>query len=138
MTSRRRGPQIWVALWLVCQMSTLMALVPRDCCAAHRPEQGDPHAGHGPVAPAAPAASADEHAHHQMHQEDVPPVRQCAVRGTCDGPMAALMAVLSIQVVPPSEAFHVLPDLRVVAAIRSADQVLTSLLAPPDAPPPRA
>ena len=37
MTIIRRRLRLWVAAWLVFQVASLSALVPRDCCAAHRP-----------------------------------------------------------------------------------------------------
>ena len=37
MTIIRRRLRLWVTAWLVFQVASLSALVPRDCCAAHRP-----------------------------------------------------------------------------------------------------
>ena len=36
MTVLRRRLRFWVTTWLVFQVVSLSALVPRDCCAAHR------------------------------------------------------------------------------------------------------
>ena len=149
MLTLRRRPQFWVAAWLIFQGSALHALVPRDCCAAHRHGGDHQSAAHqGAPAEAAPAAatSTGDHAHHghQMAAQpdaapaDTTPARGCVMRGTCDGPMAAVLAVLSTQGVPPSHIFTIVPDTRAAAVTLSAPEHLLSRLASPEPPPPRA
>ena len=61
----------------------------------------------------------------------------CTMRGTCSGPMAAMVAQLSNYGVLPS-APHVAPDLHPGAVRLSVDEQLLIRLTPPDSPPPRA
>lgn len=113
MKAIRRRLRLWVAAWLVVQAASLSAFVPRDCCAAHRP------ASHQ-------APSCHESA----------PAPHCSMRGECDGPMAALVTVLSNIGVLPA-ALTVSPDLHASPVrVRPLERLL-SRLAPPDSPPPR-
>jgi len=149
MLTLRRRPQFWVAAWLIFQGSALYALVPRDCCAAHRHGGDHQSAAHQPVpaeASPAPSAHSDDHAHvgHQMAPAPEPanadpaPVRGCVMRGTCDGPMAAVLAVLSTQGVPPIDAFRLVQESTATLVAGAAHEHPTSRLASPEPPPPRA
>ena len=153
MLTLRRRPQFWVAAWLIFQGSALYALVPRDCCAAHRHGGDHQSAAHHATPAAVPAeatpaaaTSSDDHAHHghQMAAQpeaapaDATPARGCVMRGTCDGPMAAVLAVLSTQGVPPSNIFSLVPYVSSALVTGSAPEHLLSRLASPEPPPPRA
>ena len=91
-------------------------------------------------------ATADDHAHHGLQTApqpeappaDAAPVRGCVMRGTCDGPMAAILAVLSTQGVPPAHVFSLIPDTRSAVVTGFAPEHLRSQLASPEPPPPRA
>ena len=61
----------------------------------------------------------------------------CAIRGTCSGPMAALVAQLSNYGVLPA-AIPVLPIWHRRAVNTDSDEHLLSRFTPPDSPPPRA
>ena len=144
MQSIRRGLRLWVATWLVLQVASLSALVPRDCCAAHRPG-GKRRKAHvspegrrdavsdarGQAARPAPCTVA------ATARRPTRPRDDCAMRGTCSGPMAALFAQLSNYGVLPA-TLQVLPDVRQGAVTRSSDEQLLTRLASPDSPPPRA
>ena len=131
MRAVRRRLRTYVTAWLVLQAASLSAIVPRDCCGAHR-------ASAAPVArdchrPA--AIQLDSHAHHHT---PAPIDRDtCALRGSCGGPMAGFLAQLSLQGIlgrPPQLAFQLaVEDYRAHTGER-----LTSRLVPPDSPPPRS
>ena len=81
------------------------------------------------------------HSHGHIHEQAVPasqaPAHECTLRGTCGGPAAALLALLSIDgVLTDPNASPVDLDLA-GKALPSTDQ-LTPQFEPPDAPPPRA
>lgn len=130
MTSLRRNLRPWVTAWLLCQVAALSALVPRDCCAAHRPATVEKQHGGQDEAPC------------PLHKEtttsaDEPSNPRCSMRGTCAGPMAGLAALLSNQGVL-SEPFAMLPDLHESRITVPTRENLITRLAPPNPPPPRA
>jgi hypothetical protein len=141
MTLLRRHLRLWVAAWLAFQVASLSAFVPRDCCAAHRRatsskhscHQNDP-ATHCPMRAAAGAACA---MHQGSHTGADASNQACSMRGTCDGPMAALLALLSNHGVL-TDSFVTLPDPQVTDVAARTREHLITRLAPPDPPPPRA
>ena len=147
MVSLRRHLRFWAAIWLVFQVATLSAFVPRDCCEAHRTATDkakdcheEPPATHCPMAGADGAAcpmqrseDAEPTGHHHHSQ---PVSSDCTMRGTCDGPMAAMFALFSNHGVLPDRVVLIVNDqIDVIAARPSED--LVSRLASPDPPPPR-
>jgi hypothetical protein len=62
---------------------------------------------------------------------------RCSMRATCDGPVAAMFALLSNYGVL-SESFLILPDVHADSVSLQTRENLISRLAPPDSPPPRA
>lgn len=120
MTTIRAGLRLWVTAWLVFQVASLSALVPRACCAAHRPPP-----------------SATEHMCHEAAAPVEQPDAKCSMRGMCEGPMAALLALLSNYGVP-ADPFEMSPDLLAGPAAIHARESLIGRLASPDPPPPRA
>src|SRR5918999_5778707 len=76
---------------LVFQVAWLTALVPRDCCAAHRPADRSERSCHQPVPKVqCPMRSADG-TPCPMHGGKT----ECSLRGSCSGPMASLLALLT-------------------------------------------
>jgi len=71
------------------------------------------------------------------HEAANTPVSDCAMRGTCSGPMAAMVAQLSNYGVLPSQ-LSVPRDLHQGAGLLPVDERLVTRLAPPDSPPPRS
>jgi hypothetical protein len=65
------------------------------------------------------------------------PGDRCAMRGTCDGPMAAMVALLSQNGPLAASASLTPPDLDAAAFPVSVREHLLGRLAPPDPPPPR-
>jgi hypothetical protein len=120
MTSLRRLLRFWVAAWLVFQAVSLSALMPYDCCAAHRR-----------------AASDKLQECHEQAGEKRSPDATCAMRGSCSGPVAALVRLLSEPGV--LDGLPVLPaDLAAPSAARPSHDTPIRRLTAPDPPPPRA
>ncbi len=117
MTAGRRRLRLWAITWLLLQVVSLTALIPRDCCVGHRRA----------AAPATPAC----------HRPAEEATTRCAVSGTCEGPMAALLAQLS-SVGVLADGIEILPDLPVTTSVAPTHAAFTSRPAPPDTPPPRA
>jgi len=111
----RRRLRLWVGAWLVAQVASMPALVPANCCLAH-----------------SRAAQATEPRCHESV-----PQQQCAMRGTCAGPVAALLTLLS-NVGVPGLSYGITPDLRVSVIEVSPSENLISSAIPPESPPPRA
>lgn len=158
MASLRRKLRVIATTWLVLQVVWLTALVPRDCCAAHRPAEkshaspaatycpmpdadGRPCPMHRGAAAQAAAQSAHGEHHHGAanagHHGTPSQSPDCRLSAACDGPMAALFTLLSghgillePSFVPPNAG------VRHVAAV--AHESVIGQLDPPDPPPPRA
>ena len=139
MTTIRRRLRLFVAAWLVIQAASLSALVPRECCAAHRQAHDAEPGCHEKAAPARCPMPAADGTPCPMHRTKDTAQRSddtCSMRGTCDGPVAALLAQLSNYGLV-TDSFELLPDLHVTSARIHPREHLTGRLAPPDPPPPR-
>jgi crotonobetainyl-CoA:carnitine CoA-transferase CaiB-like acyl-CoA transferase len=148
----RRHIRTWTALWALAQCATLAAFVPRDCCAAHRSHAADtgahPHdettsGAHCPMrGPGgrpcpmhrAPAPFAHAHASH----DEAPPASEphCALRGSCNGPLAALAALLSDHGIT-SDVMTVAPNPNTGPRLPLATDAALAAATVPDTPPPR-
>ena len=140
MTSLRHRLRWCVAAWLIVQVAALSAFVPRDCCAAHKARHQQ--ARHQEM-PATDHSNHHSMSHESMHSgahDAAPavPAKGCVMKGTCKGPMSAIIAILSSHGVPPLSAFSIAPDLSSSLAAGVARHHATSHLASPETPPPRA
>lgn len=145
-----------VVAWLVGQLLTFTALVPRDCCALHghtsSPGSGPAHAAPAaeteappcheaaatpvPAAPTEPCAmTAEDGGACPMHR--TPAAAPCAMTGVCHAPEAVLAAVLWQSAVPVAPAVIAVPAA-VALATPSAAASPRALALPPDLPPPRS
>ena len=135
--------RLFATTWLVFQAACLSALVPRECCAAHRVSEKRCHesapaarcpmrAVDGTACPMHRTADASEHSHHAPSAP-----ADCRLTGICAGPMAALFTLLSNHGVLP-ESSTALPGaaLRSVAIVIHDDVI--GRYQPPESPPPRA
>lgn len=150
--------RVFATSWLLFQIAWLTALVPRDCCAAHRPAecQESPSAHH--ATPPESCAAHDDHAgahgshvaaaaeHHHEHgpaPSDAPPATpaapptDCLMGRACDGPMAALLALLSNHGIVP-DAVSMLPPLEARRVGAVADENVRGHFPSPESPPPRS
>ena len=149
MTALRRHVRLWAVAWLVLQVAMLLAFVPQDCCAAHKaaalsappchentPAARCPMRGaNGAACPMHSRSQSNDHADHSHHKQ--PSSSDCSIRGTCNGPMAAMLALLSNYGILP-DGFLVAPDDGPSLISTSAQEDLVSRLASPRPPPPRA
>jgi hypothetical protein len=134
----RRHLRVLAIASLLLQVAWLMVLVPRDCCAKHRPAAASCH--EAPSAAPCPMRAADGTpcpmhrggGHNADHDG-----ADCRLSGLCDGPMAAFLALLSHHGVLPDSASPI-PNLnaRSVEAVLDVHQL--GRVEPPDSPPPRA
>jgi hypothetical protein len=141
MASVRGQLRFFVAAWLVFQAASLSALIPRDCCAAHRqtpPSERPPCAGERPAAQC-PMRSASETScpMHRGDQRETSSSAKCVLRGSCDGPMAGLFLLLSHHGVLANRAAMPL-DLAVCESAGSPHENPATHLSAPDPHPPRA
>jgi hypothetical protein len=147
MTLLRRRLRLAAAAWILFQAATLSALVPRACCLAH--DSAKPSSNcHDKAIPHCPMAGDDGgpcamhqahmhgHADHAAADAQVP-ADECALRGTCGGPAAALFALLSTHGVLTDPYLTLAESPLVGATLPSATQLIRRF-ASPDAPPPRA
>jgi hypothetical protein len=162
MTVLRRRLRVAVAAWLLFQVASLSALVPRNCCAAHQtaartarchePAESSYCPLRASTGAACPMhrkaqghheqAQVSEHAGHaQTHPEPATAESsqndRCALQATCTAPMTALAVLLSTHGVMPA-ATGILPDRRDTPALQPRQKDLVNHLAVPDGPPPRA
>lgn len=154
MKFRRGTIRRVAAIWLMLQMAWLTALIPRDCCGAHRPGASQEAGCHSPGSAAqCPMRAADgtpcpmhsASVSHATHGHDAPaesrlpddPPARCSLRGACAGPMAALLVLLANHGVLP-ESTSAMPDVAVRSVVIAADDRTAGDLVPPDPPPPRA
>jgi hypothetical protein len=142
MTTIRRRLRFWVAAWLVFQVASLSALVPRACCVPYRAAatdqepncHGNSAASHCPMrAAGGPPCPMHKSGHHDAEEK---PDDRCSMRATCDGPVAAMFALLSNYGVL-SDSFLIAPDVHRASVSLQTRENLISRLAPPDSPPPR-
>src|SRR5262245_37942618 len=135
MGTLRRHIRGFATAWLLFQVASLSALVPRDCCAAHRPVQQKKSDMACHETAAAPIAA---HGGHAMHRATTPDKSdECKLRGACDGPMAGFIAQLSLQGVL-GDPFQLAPSMVAGSLDEQSREHLIGRLAPPDAPPPRS
>jgi hypothetical protein len=153
MTPFRRRLRVLATAWILFQAASLSALVPRACCLAHQGHQAassekksncheEAPVPHCPMPGAdgtpCPMHRGNEHAaHERSNPADHAPNEECAIRGTCGGPVAALFTVLSNYGVL-TNSFSGLTYLPLAGTTLSARDQLIGQFASPDAPPPRA
>ena len=148
MAAFRQRLRLLSAAWIVFQVMSLSTLVPRACCLAHQSasasHSGGDEQGAVPHCPTPADESASRPVHHdhgQMHEQAAPtrstPVHECALRGTCGGPTAALLALLSTDGVLTASVSSTNNFAADGDALPSTPQLIRQFEAP-DAPPPRA
>jgi hypothetical protein len=136
MSAVRRHLRVYVTAWLMFQAAALSAVVPRDCCAAHRPVAAKP----APACHEAAPVAQDVHAHHHGSVPDPgteSDADRCSLRGSCGGPMAGFLAQLSQQGVL-GERSQLAPEVVSTHLESATREHLISRLVAPDSPPPRA
>ena len=153
----RRKLRVLAATWLMLQIAWLTAILPRDCCDAHRhADQSGQHsapAAYCPMRgedgrPCPMHRGQDQSAHHQTqsahhqtitaeHHPSPSPRTACRIAGTCDGPMAALTVLLSTHGILPAPA-TTLSNVGIRLAGADVGENVVGRFESPDPPPPRA
>ncbi len=144
MTMLRRHVRLWAMAWMLVQVASLSAFVPRDCCASHRPVEADadchqaaPKAAHCPMRGADGAAcpmhrDAEAKAN---RRETAPETAECTMGAACEGP--PLFAVFwnpgILPDIPAGTAQGATP-----APLLTVSEHPLSQTRPPDRRPPRA
>jgi hypothetical protein len=145
MSLFRRRLRAFATAWILFQATSLSALVPRACCLAHQlasvPDCHEQAARDASITDAGETPPPMQHHHGQMAQQSPrtpeAPAHQCALRGTCGGPAAALFALLSTDGVLTDSVTPSIDLLATDSIAASRDQLIPQFESP-DAPPPRA
>jgi hypothetical protein len=139
MRAIRRRLALWTMAWLVCQVASLSAFIPRPCCPAH-----DGHRRHvavdGAETPGTPeelcTMRAADGAACPMHRK-TQSEPNCSMGPACKGPGPALATLFSTLGIPSQAADLTPDDPRQPAVIAVAVRPL-DIQPLPDTPPPRA
>ena len=126
MRSLRRNLRRLAIAWIVVQTVWVSALAGFDCCAAHQQVK---HTVAG-----SQAAEGKPCPMHAASQTPAP--EKCVMRGTCKGPMAALLVLLSNNGIP-SESPVAGPDFHVGLSPNPPVETFIVHFESPDPPPPR-
>jgi hypothetical protein len=137
----RERLRLFAAAWILFQVTSLSTLVPRACCLAHQSVSVEQHTAPHCSAPLESESTAVmPHDHARMHEQASPstsPAHECALRGTCGGPTAALLALLSTHGVLTDSIPSVTEFPLTGEPFASAHQLIPQFESP-DSPPPRA
>jgi hypothetical protein len=132
MTFLRRYLRFSAVVWLSCQVASLSAFGPQNCCPAHRmAAEADCHATDDETCP---MHAADGRACPQ-HASDSADKRPCVMRGTCDGPAVALASLFFVHGIL-AEGTH-LPSDAVSSLLIVPEPRSSLLVVSQDTPPPR-
>ena len=133
MTAIRSRVRVVAIAWLMCQVASLSAFVPEECCISHAAEaaaadSSDPHAQHH-------AAPAEETPAEDCHKAPAAP--GCTMSNACAGPGTQLLRlVANVGVLERPTAMSVVLESSPADVAPSARPILR--LSTPDAPPPKA
>jgi len=135
----RKRLRLLSAAWILFQVTSLSTLVPRACCLAHQHQAQTPgcHDASAQAQTSAPMHHSHGHAHEQAVPAGQAPAHECTLRGTCGGPAAALLALLSTDGVL-TDSIASPADFELAGKTPPSTDQLIPRLEPPDAPPPRA
>lgn len=133
MTALRRRVRAVAFAWLLCQVASLSAFVPAECCAAHAAEAvaKQKAASCHEAAPVAPKDGDACPMHHPSRAHDC-----CKMTNGCDGPglqLTGLFAYVGVIETPSSSSI----SLDSTPAMVADASPLLYRLATPDAPPPK-
>lgn len=132
MAALRRRVRIVAITWLLCQVASLSAFVPDQCCASHAAEAATKAQASCHETPPAPKDGDACPMHHRGPSHDC-----CTMKNSCNGPGASLTTLFAIVGVleKPVQSAIVFESS---AAFVPAAPALLHRLALPDAPPPKA
>lgn len=133
MTALRRRIRVVAFAWLLCQVASLSAFLPGECCKAHAEEaaaRARAESCHEP-APVAPKQGDACPMHHGSKSHNC-----CTISNACDGPgqqLTTLFAYIGVVQTPHSVSIV----LESTAVFIPGSAPLLFYLSIPDAPPPK-
>ena len=134
MTAIRRRIRAVTFAWLLCQVASLSAFVPEQCCVSHAAQaaaKAKAAACHEEAAPPAPKEGDACPMHHESTSHDC-----CKMSNACDGPGSHLLTLFAnvglLESPAPSSV-----TLDSIAIELAAPAPLLHRLVTPDAPPPK-
>ena len=134
MNEIRRRVRAVAFTWLLCQVASLAAFVPEQCCISHAAEEAakkKAEACHEDAAPPAPKEGDACPLHEGRTTHDC-----CAIRNACDGPGGQLLTLFSFISTLDEPAVSSTLLESTTAFVPPAPPLLFRL-ALPDAPPPK-
>lgn len=134
MTAIRRRIRAVAFAWLLCQVASLSAFVPEQCCVSHAAEAAakEKAAACHEAAPPAPKEGDACPMHHPSQSHDC-----CSMTNSCDGPGTHLTTLFAYVAVLESPA-SIRVTIESTPVRFAAASPLLARLAIPDAPPPKA
>ena len=133
MNAIRRRIRVVTLAWLLCQVASLSAFVPEQCCVSHAAEAAAKEKA-DPCHEAAPPSPKEGDAcpmHHGSNSHDC-----CKISNACDGPGSHLLTLFAnVGVLESPATSMVTLESSAIALPPSAP--LLARLASPDAPPPK-
>ena len=133
MASIRHNLRRFAAVCAVWQLTVLTAIIPIDCCAAHRATET--HCRAEASAIQCPMRGIDGMPC-PMHRASSEPGHDTVLKGTCTGPIVAFMASTSAHAVLPKPII-VSRALAKTDVVPLCNEQLVAVLDSPDPPPPR-
>ena len=136
MTSIRRRVRVVAFAWLLCQVASLSAFVPEQCCVSHAAEEAAKEKAEACHEEPAPVAPNEGDACPMHHGDDRSTHDGCAISNACDGPGAQLLGLFSFMstIDEPVTSSTMLDSS---SAFVPPAPPLLHRLALPDAPPPK-
>ncbi len=131
MSAVRRRIRAVTLAWLLCQVASLSAFVPEQCCVTHAAQEAAKAAACHEEAPPAPQEGDACPMHHKSTSHDC-----CRIGNTCDGPGSHLLTLFANVGVLESPASSAVTIESTNAALAPPPPLLYRL-ATPDAPPPK-
>ena len=134
MTAFRRRIRAVTFAWLLCQVASLSAFVPEQCCVSHAAQAAakvKAEACHEEAAPPAPREGDACPMHHGSKSHDC-----CKISNACDGPGTHLLTLFANVGVLESPTCSTV-TLDSTAVELPSPPTLLHRLTTPDAPPPR-
>jgi hypothetical protein len=134
MTAIRRRVRTVAFAWLLCQVASLSAFVPEQCCISHAAEAAAKKkaaACHEEAAPPAPKEGDACPLHEGRTTHDC-----CAITNACEGPGAQLLSLFAF-VSTFDEPIAASTLLESTSSVIPPGPPLLSRLSLPDAPPPK-
>ena len=134
MTAIRRRIRVVTLAWLLCQVASLSAFVPEQCCVTHAAQEAakaKADACHEEAAPPEPKEGDACPMHHESKSHDC-----CKISNACDGPGSHLLTLFANVGVLESPASSPVTLESTIVALPSSAPLLYRLTTP-DAPPPK-